>query len=409
MLTVSGEFERPLAGFRLASTDSDSGFPLTGLPAWQSSGGICKTHPDRALPCSLEIRVPQGVGSLDTVSLLGVFALHAREECEAPGTVGAAIELWDESALIERFELANGRHYCDATVGEVIRMIPGDGTSLDSAGSTLLDGVRTRVDLLTLDLPKSSRPTRLKFLDQGTPASFLLFDVFFSYRPQHKCPFHPDSGGIPLSDIPAIVRVGDRARMQMALEQLDRSLLSMQDLDEARGEALTFLAVVTAATLETGASRHQHLLQLTAARALEGLASQAEVSRETLKFVETAAPALFQPVVSQNDALMNRAMALVNRHYARPLRDSDVAEHIGLSTSHFRHLFREATGQPFHQYLLALRLEKARAMISQSRMSVTDAARAAGFTGLSHFSRAFTDRFSVRPSEIRSAGAKALH
>lgn len=96
-------------------------------------------------------------------------------------------------------------------------------------------------------------------------------------------------------------------------------------------------------------------------------------------------------------------MAIVERHYAKDLTDAMVAAQLGLSTSHFRFLFRQATGHPFHKYVVALRLEKAKQMLIEQEIPVSQIATAVGFTGLSHFSRAFTQRFSASPSHIRRA------
>ena len=57
--------------------------------------------------------------------------------------------------------------------------------------------------------------------------------------------------------------------------------------------------------------------------------------------------------------------------------------------------------QPFHRYLIALRLEKARELIVTQHLPVSVVAKAVGFSGLAHFSRAFTQRFGANPSEIR--------
>lgn len=390
-----------------------SGFARDLEPAqnapWRSKSVGDQIRYCKSKSSSLVIPVPSDCGRIESIDLTGVFALDAGPEFQSAGSPGAVLEVWESDVMVERFVLVNGSHYFDAQSCDVVRSFPGDGTSLESIGQMVEFDALARVDRLRIELPRNMRPTEFTFRDLGTPASFLVFDVSLNVKPLHKCPFHPDSGGVSLSEIPSIVRIGDRAKMQLALTQLEAGVLEMRDLDEARGEALTFLAVVTAGTLEAGGSRGQHRLQLTAARELEALQSTAEIVETTRKFVHATAPHLFQPAKVHTDVLMDRALALIDRHYGRALRDSDVAEHVGLSTSHFRHLFRQATNQPFHKYLLALRLEKARSMICQEGMTVTDAARASGFCGLSHFSRAFTERFSVRPSDVKSAGTEQLH
>ncbi|MBS1724490.1 MAG: helix-turn-helix transcriptional regulator [Armatimonadetes bacterium] len=219
----------------------------------------------------------------------------------------------------------------------------------------------------------------------------------------HRCPFHPDAGTISLSEIPGIVRAWDRPRFKQALQQLERALTTEQELDEARGQALTFIALVTSATLEAGGTKGMHKVQLEAARAMETATSHAEIASIAVKFVTKVVPLLFQEARDPHVELIDVALLLIDKHYSKPLTDADIARAVGLSTSHFRHLFKEATGLPFHRYLLGLRLEKAHAQMGYPGVSVTEVAESVGFACLSHFSRAFTKRFSVRPSEVRKS------
>lgn len=221
---------------------------------------------------------------------------------------------------------------------------------------------------------------------------------------QRGCPFHADHGGVSLSEIGGIVRCGDRVRMTRALDQLERSLMLTQDLDEARGEALTFLAMVTAATMELGGSRAMHRVQLEAARQMELASNQEEVGHLSRQIVESILAPLFDPNLTPSQLLIDQALAHLAKHYHRDLNDDVVARELGLSTSHFRHLFREATGQPFRKYLMSLRLEKARQMIVEGDQSIGEIAVEVGFTGIAHFSRAFVQRFAATPSSFRKGG-----
>lgn len=218
------------------------------------------------------------------------------------------------------------------------------------------------------------------------------------------CPFHADHGGVALSEIGGIVRCGDRVRMAKALEQLESSLLATIDLDEARGEALTFIAIVTAATLEMGGSRSMHRVQLDAARQMESAKTQTDVARLSRDTVEFILAPLFDPNLTPSQILIDQALAFLARNFHRELNDEVVARELGLSTSHFRHLFREATGQPFRKYLMSLRLEKARQLIVEGDRPIGEIAVDVGFTGIAHFSRAFVQRFAATPSSFRRGG-----
>jgi len=220
------------------------------------------------------------------------------------------------------------------------------------------------------------------------------------------CPFHSEHGGIALSEIGAIVRLRDRVKFRKAIDQLEKAILRTEELDEAKGEALTFIAVATAATLEIGASRTMHRFQLEAARKLDGARSTPEVARLSKELLAESVGALIEKSDSPNDRLVDKALSLVDRQYSKPLTDSIVADQLGLSPSHFRFLFRQATGQPFHKYLIGVRLERARQMLAEQGIPVSEAAYAVGFNGLSHFSRAFTLRFSANPTQVRNASVR---
>jgi len=219
------------------------------------------------------------------------------------------------------------------------------------------------------------------------------------------CPFREGSGGVPLSELAAVVRLADRPRFERALTQLEISIRATEDLDEARGQALLFLAVVSSATLEMGAGKEMHRVQLEASRDLEACASVAEVSRITLGFLRRVTVGIMTPADDPSRKIVDRALAIVERNFAKHLSDATVAAQLGLSTSHFRYLFRQATGQPFHRYLISFRLEKARMLLVERGMPVGTVAEAVGFGGVSHFSRAFSQKFKVSPANVRRLSA----
>jgi AraC-like DNA-binding protein len=400
---VIAKLGRPEAGPTFLPHDNSYGLTLSGLPGWQSNGGPHRGHPARSLPQSIEIPVPDEGGILSKIQIVGVFALYASHLNEAAGTMGASIQIAGEQLTEARFDLLNSRHYRDATDLNPLNLRSGDGTSLETIGTVLLGGVETRVDLFSIDLHDAVHPTKIIFRDLGSPASFVLFDVLLGFTDPYGCPFHSHGGGISLADIASIVRLGDRVRLSAALDQLCDSLPKAEDLDEARGQALTFLSMVTAATLEMGGSRSMHRVLLEAARELDQLHTAEKIGERSRQWVEEVAPGIFRDAQTPTSKLVDKALQLVDRNFARDLTDAVVASQLGLSTSHFRFLFKQATGQPFHKYLIAIRLEKARTMLVEQQIGVTAVAEAVGFAGLSHFSRAFAQRFHVSPTAIRKA------
>jgi AraC-like DNA-binding protein len=355
------------------------------------------------LPLTLDVPIPEIGGKLLRIHLVGLFAAYVDPTQERPGSMGAGIHLLAERDLVFRQDLLCGRHYGDARVLEPVERLNGDGTSVETVGQCEFEGAPHRIDQLTVDVPQSASCTLLRFKDLGTVASFLLFDVLFEFQWQPTCPFRGRGGGVALSELGSIIRLADRARFGRALGQLSEGIRSASDPDEARSLGLTFVAVASAAMLELGASRAMHRVQLDAAREFESLEESNLIAERACEIVEDLVAPVMNFSSATGDALVDRALALLDRQFGRDLSDDDVAEQLGLSTSHFRHLFKQATGQPFHKYLIALRLEKARLMLLQQQIPVSDVAHAVGFSSAAHFSRAFQKRFAVAPSALRQA------
>lgn len=78
-----------------------------------------------------------------------------------------------------------------------------------------------------------------------------------------------------------------------------------------------------------------------------------------------------------------------------------LAAESGYSRAHFLRMFRAATGQSPHRYLLELRLAEAQALIASRSMPLIDIALACGFSSQAHLTTAFRSRFGVTPSAYR--------
>ena len=78
-----------------------------------------------------------------------------------------------------------------------------------------------------------------------------------------------------------------------------------------------------------------------------------------------------------------------------------LATESGYSRAHFARMFKAATGQTPHRYLLELRLSSAQSMLMDPALPLTDIALACGFSSHAHLSTAFRSRFGVAPSAYR--------
>jgi len=73
-----------------------------------------------------------------------------------------------------------------------------------------------------------------------------------------------------------------------------------------------------------------------------------------------------------------------------------------VSPAHFARSFKDAFGVPPHRYLLTRRLERAKALLRDTDLSITDIAFQTGWKSLGTFGRIFRDVTGESPGETRT-------
>ena len=113
------------------------------------------------------------------------------------------------------------------------------------------------------------------------------------------------------------------------------------------------------------------------------------------------APAIPSPVLPLARSELRRALDYIHDNLASDLTLAEIASAAGLSPSHFARLFRQAIGQPPHQYVLTARIERAQNLLRQPDASVSAVAFCLGFYDESHFIRHFKRITGIAPGEWR--------
>lgn len=96
-----------------------------------------------------------------------------------------------------------------------------------------------------------------------------------------------------------------------------------------------------------------------------------------------------------------QAVESMHYHYDQPQSIDQYAEKCGMSRFHFSHAFREIVGQSPYAYLTQLRMDHARELLIGSDSRIADIARACGYENPLYFSRLFSRKFAMSPSEYR--------
>jgi AraC-like DNA-binding protein len=106
------------------------------------------------------------------------------------------------------------------------------------------------------------------------------------------------------------------------------------------------------------------------------------------------------------------AVAAMQRHLsdnlARPITVRDVAAAVHLSERHAERLFLQQTGSSLMATLRRMRLELAAQLLLDPTVTVTQVARACGYSDVRPFSTAFRRQYGKAPGEYRRAGGTSF-
>ncbi len=99
------------------------------------------------------------------------------------------------------------------------------------------------------------------------------------------------------------------------------------------------------------------------------------------------------------------ARSFLGSHFSDPnLMLQDVADAVHMSQSHFSALFSQETGLTFTRYLTALRIGKAKELLTATQLRSSQIAAEVGYNDAHYFSYLFKKNTGLTPSEFRRSG-----
>ncbi len=113
-----------------------------------------------------------------------------------------------------------------------------------------------------------------------------------------------------------------------------------------------------------------------------------------------------QVAVQQHNAelpMITRAKSYIKTNQAEDLSLGQVAKAVNTSTFYFCKMFKKATGLNFTEYLSRVRIEKAKNLLLNPNLRVSEIAFEVGFQSLTHFNRVFKHVVGQSPTEYRLA------
>ena len=100
-----------------------------------------------------------------------------------------------------------------------------------------------------------------------------------------------------------------------------------------------------------------------------------------------------------HDELLERILTFIDNTIYEPITVGEICQKFSMSRSSLQILFNENLNQTPKKYINELKLEKSRQMISESKYTISEIALMLGFNSIHYFSRAFTLKYGMSPSE----------
>lgn len=119
------------------------------------------------------------------------------------------------------------------------------------------------------------------------------------------------------------------------------------------------------------------------------------------KFVEKLVEVYQENNGKRKHWMIDQVLQYVEENYNTALSTRDIAGRFFMNTSYFSKLFHEQMGCTFSNYLINVRVEKAKMMLTQTNMKLYDIAEAVGYTNVQYFSTIFKEKEGLTPSAFR--------
>jgi len=101
---------------------------------------------------------------------------------------------------------------------------------------------------------------------------------------------------------------------------------------------------------------------------------------------------------------LRRVLSYIEDNLSADLSLTEIASIAGISVSHCKSVFRDSIGAPVHQYVLQRRVERAKVLLSEGQLTISEIALETGFSHQSHLAYHVRRILGVSPTAIRQNG-----
>ncbi|MGM0751608.1 MAG: response regulator transcription factor [Bacillota bacterium] len=106
---------------------------------------------------------------------------------------------------------------------------------------------------------------------------------------------------------------------------------------------------------------------------------------------------------SNGTAIVENVRQYMDRHYANEISLTSLADQFHINSAYLSEMFKEQVGQNFSDYLVDLRMDKARSLLKDEQLKIIEIAHLVGYSNSGYFSTVFKKRFGQKPLDYRKS------
>jgi two-component system response regulator YesN len=125
-----------------------------------------------------------------------------------------------------------------------------------------------------------------------------------------------------------------------------------------------------------------------------------QLKQWTLDLISRAIPVLY-PDDQSPMTIVDQLCIYIENHIGEELMREELASFAGFNPAYLSRLFRKEKGMSLSEFILQRRVAKAKTLLSQSTVKVTDIAGKVGYYNYSHFTKMFKKCTGITPQEFR--------
>lgn len=177
---------------------------------------------------------------------------------------------------------------------------------------------------------------------------------------------------------------------------------SRRDFPAIKSRSLELMVLLSRATIDAGADiREIFLYNTTYMKKLEEANSIDELNILLTEVLHHFTDYSFNFSSVKHSDMVYRIMEYIKSNFSRKISLDDIAEYVYLSRSYVSGIFKAETGQTLSSYMNGVRTEKAKQMLKNPAIPLSDISGMCGFEDQSYFTKVFKKMTGISPKKYR--------